>query len=91
MGHYYAHCPNLAPEPLKALQRAGILLPPAHHWQHHKAPYAVNFGIVNGLSNRALNLALRTDGPLYRFEAVLLLWVLLTAFDVVVAERLLAA
>ena len=38
-GHYYAHNRNLCVgmlKPLAWLQDAHILLPPAHHWNHHK-------------------------------------------------------
>jgi hypothetical protein len=90
VGHYYAHCIHLAPAPIKWLQRAHILLPPAEHWQHHKAPYAVNFGIVNGLSNYMLNPIVRSDRKGFSFEVVAATWLVLTAFDVVVAERIFA-
>ena len=70
---------------VKALQRVHSLLPPAHHWQHHKCPYAMNFGIVNGLSARFLNYPLRDK---YCFEAVMASWALLTLFDVVIMERI---
>ena len=88
VGHYYAHCSQDAPVAIKWLQKTHLLLPPAHHWGHHKEPYSVNFGIVNGLSNRVMNIFLKTTGPLYNFYVVTSLWAVLTVFDIVVAERL---
>jgi hypothetical protein len=88
VGHYYAHCSHNTPMLVKKLQGIHLLLPGAHHWKHHKEPYAVNFGIVNGLSNKVMNLFLRTTGPLYNFNVVLTVWIVLSCFDIVVAERL---
>ena len=84
VGHYYAHCVHIAPWPVKLLQKVHILLPPVQHWQHHKSPYEVCFGIVNGLSNHHLN-------PVYlrnlSFPACLGLWCFLTAFDIALIEQ----
>lgn len=87
VGHYYAHAnPERVPSVVKALQGLHLLLPPAHHWQHHKCPYEINFGIVNGLSASFLNYPLR---ELYRFEVVMTAWAFLTLFDCAIMERLL--
>jgi hypothetical protein len=85
IGHYFAHCPQHAPTVIKWLQRTGLLLPPAHHSQHHKDPYEKNFGIVNGLSNPITNLFLSNETP---FPAIFSAWIFLTAYDIVVIERL---
>ena len=86
VGHYYAHAtPERVPYVVKVLQRMHLLLPPHHHWQHHKAPYECNFGIVNGLSAWFLNFPLR---DLYRFEVVMVAWAFLTCFDCTLIERI---
>jgi len=88
-GHYYAHNRHLCVgwlKPLSWLQDAHILLPPSHHWNHHKAPYSKNFGIVSGLSNFFLNPVLHPDN--YQFYVILTLWTLFTMFDVAVIEQL---
>lgn len=88
VGHYYAHCGCHAPAPVRVLQRMHILLPPSAHWEHHKAPYSKNFGIVNGLSNYFLNYPLR---ELYCFELCAAVWAFLTFFDVALMERVTSA
>ena len=88
VGHYYAHAtPERVPAVVRTLQRWHVLLPPAHHWQHHKDPYESNFGIVSGLSAKlfGFNFFLR---DCYRFGWVISLWAFLTFFDVALMERL---
>ena len=38
-----------------ALQRARIILPPAHHGEHHSAPFESSYSITNGWLNPLLN------------------------------------
>ena len=84
VGHYYAHCAHAAPQVVKFLQRLHILLPPAQHWMHHKAPYETNFGIVNGLTNHHINpVHLRS----FSFAACFGLWCLMSMFDIAIWER----
>ena len=84
VGHYYAHCAHAAPQVVKFLQRLHILLPPAQHWMHHKAPYETNFGIVNGLTNHHVNpVHLRRAS----FAAAFALWCLLSMCDIAVLDR----
>lgn len=84
-GHFYAHCKGKARGPIvRALHRLHLLLPPLHHvGGHHKKPYDVNFGIVNGLSNAALNPILRCPS----LRGVLTAWAFLSLFDVAIIER----
>jgi hypothetical protein len=56
MSHRWAHLPR--PQisgGLKALQRVGILLDPTAHRRHHRGKYDINFCIMNGWLNPALN------------------------------------
>ncbi|MCA1621724.1 MAG: fatty acid desaturase family protein [Acidobacteria bacterium] len=52
--HKWAHQEN--PPPLaRALQRAGIILSPEHHREHHAAPFESSYAITNGWLNPLLN------------------------------------
>ena len=48
--HRWAHAP-LSPSPVRALQRAGLVLAPAHHAVHHRAPFDRCYCITSGLLN----------------------------------------
>jgi len=65
VGHFYAHGGGGSrPRWVKVMQKAHLLLPPKHHvGGHHVAPHGINFGIVNGWSNRVLNGALNDKTP----------------------------
>ena len=84
-GHFYAHGGGAARgSAVKFLQRAHLMLPPKHHvGGHHVKPHDKNFGIVNGLSNAALNPVLKSPS----LGAILSAWAFLSLFDVAVIER----
>ena len=63
------------------------MLPPRHHvGGHHVKPHDKNFGIVNGLSNYALNPWLKDTRP--RVKTLFAAWAFLSLFDVAIIERL---
>ena len=84
-GHFYAHGGGAARgSAVHFLQRAHLMLPPKHHvGGHHVKPHDKNFGIVNGLSNAALNPVLKSPS----LGAILSAWAFLSLFDVAVIER----
>jgi hypothetical protein len=51
--HKWAHMDE-PPRYVRALQRAGLILPPEHHEVHHTAPYAKYYCITVGWLNEAL-------------------------------------
>jgi ubiquitin-conjugating enzyme E2 variant len=54
--HRWSHFPAARkPAWMKTLQRLGVLLPPAVHGAHHKAPYRVNYCILSGWANPVTN------------------------------------
>jgi len=64
--HKWAH-QDERPRFVSALQRARVILPPAHHREHHTAPFESSYSITNGWLNPLLN---RT-GFFRRLEGVL--------------------
>jgi len=88
VGHFYAHGGGGSrPRWVKVMQKAHLLLPPKHHvGGHHVAPHGINFGIVNGWSNRVLNGALNDKTP--SIDCMLRVWAFLSLFDVAIIERL---
>lgn len=75
--HAWAHSkPSRNPEPVRVLQRAGILLSSREHAVHHRSPHAVKYCIVNGWWNPVLDslgvfsalekVILRLGGPVPR-------------------------
>ncbi|EPS57282.1 hypothetical protein M569_17537, partial [Genlisea aurea] len=54
--HAWAHTPRRRlPRVVAALQDSGILVSPAQHGAHHRAPYNGNYCIVSGVWNGALD------------------------------------
>jgi ubiquitin-conjugating enzyme E2 variant len=51
--HQWAHMP-VAPAPVRVLQRAGILLSPVDHAEHHSGKYDRHYAITTGWWNRPL-------------------------------------
>ena len=51
--HQWAHMPH-PPTAVRWLQRRRLILSPEAHRQHHQSPYAVNYCIATGWSNRWL-------------------------------------
>ena len=51
--HQWAHMPS-PPEPVRWLQRRGIILRIEDHARHHQEPYVVNYCIATGWCNRWL-------------------------------------
>jgi hypothetical protein len=86
-GHFYAHGGgSTRPAWVKLGQRLRLLLHPKHHvGGHHVAPHGINFGIVNGWSNRVLNRVLHHDSP--SIATILCCWAFLSLFDVAIIER----
>jgi len=65
--HAWAHGTD-APRPIRALQRAGILITPERHARHHRGDRA--YAVVSGWSNALLDRALaRTEALLAAFGA----------------------
>lgn len=54
--HRWAHM-AVPPAVVRGLQGAGLLLSPAHHAEHHAAPFDRRFCITTGWSNAALDRA----------------------------------
>lgn len=52
--HYWAHCPQAAPAPVRHLQRAGIVQSRRHHGAHHVPPYTRNYCILTDWMNPVL-------------------------------------
>jgi len=52
--HAWAHAPR-APTWVHALQRRGVLLSPARHGRHHRAPHTGDYCISSGWLNRPLD------------------------------------
>jgi ubiquitin-conjugating enzyme E2 variant len=65
--HKWAHTPR-PPRAIRLLQRAGLILSPAHHQHHHLAPHDSNYCITVGWLNRPLG-ALRVFERLERLIA----------------------
>ena len=86
-GHFYAHGGGKGRGPvIRTAQRLHLLLPPKHHiGGHHAKPHDKNFGIVNGLSNFALNPFLGHESP--SLAGCLAAWAFLSLFDVAIIER----
>jgi len=51
--HQWAHMPH-PPAVVRWLQRRRLILSPEAHRQHHQSPYAMNYCIATGWSNRWL-------------------------------------
>jgi ubiquitin-conjugating enzyme E2 variant len=65
--HAWAHMRRV-PRLVRLLQRLHLILPPEHHAQHHRSPYAKNYCITTGWM----------DGPLRWFRILVMLEWLLT-------------
>lgn len=52
--HRWAHS-RVPPRAVRCLQRAGVLLSPARHAGHHRAPHTTGYCIATGWSNRVLD------------------------------------
>ncbi|MDB0053469.1 fatty acid desaturase family protein [bacterium] len=87
-GHFYAHGGgSTRPSWVKFCQKNHLLLSPKHHvGGHHVAPHGINFGIVNGWSNRVMNFFLNDKSPGLNF--ILITWAALSLYDVAAIERL---
>ncbi len=87
-GHFFAHGGGARRGTVvRALQDLHLMLPPRHHvGGHHVKPHDKNFGIVNGLSNYALNPWLKDTRP--RVKTLFAAWAFLSLFDVAIIERL---
>ena len=63
--HKWAHAPEV-PRAVRWLQRAGLVLSPAHHQRHHTAPHVENYCITVGWCNGPL----RATRTFERIEAL---------------------
>jgi plasmanylethanolamine desaturase len=52
--HQWSHAPA-PPRAVRALQRAGLVLPPARHARHHRPPHTTDYCITGGWLNPLLD------------------------------------